>query len=152
MNSVRPVRLALSPSRALAGLIVVLHGTAAGCFLTVLTGWIAVAAGVLIVSLGVTAACDRALLITRRSPRAIELLPSGEAYCTFASGDSAPLAPRRASVVTRYWVSLGMLAPWRQSLFVVSGMLTEDNFRLLRLWALWGRLPAVAPQQLQASP
>ncbi len=106
----------------------------------------------LVLALGVTAACDRALLSTRRSPRAIEIAPSGEAYCTFASGESAPLAARRASAVTRHWVSLGLRGPWRRSLLIVSGMLTEDNFRLLRLWALWGRLPAVARQQLQASP
>ncbi len=152
MDSVRRVRLALSPSPALAGLIVVLHGIAAGCFLTVLTGWLAVAAAMLILALGVATACDRALLITGHSPRLIEIEPSGEAYCTFASGESAPVVARTASVLARHWVSLGLSAPWRRSLLVATGMLTEDHFRLLRLWALWGRLPGVARQQLQANP
>ncbi len=152
MNSVRPVRLALSPSPALAGLIVVLHGIAAGCLLTVMTGLLAVAAAMLVLALGVATACDRALLITSRSPRLIEIAPSGEAHCTFASGESAPVVARTARVLARHWVSLGLRAPWRRSLLIAAGMLTEDNFRLLRLWALWGRLPGVARQQLQASP
>ena len=152
MNSVQPVRLALSPSPTLAALIVALHGIAAACSLTVLTGWFAIATATLVFALGVAAAVDRALLAARRSPRAIEIGPSGEAYCTFADGDSAPVVAGRGAAVTRHWVSLRLRAPWRHSLLVVAGMLTDDNFRLLRLWTLWGRLPAVARQQLPASP
>ena len=80
MNSARPVRLALSPSPALATLIVCLHAIAAACFLAVLTGWIAAATAALVVALGAAAAWDRALLGARRSPRAIEVRPSGEAF------------------------------------------------------------------------
>jgi len=152
VDSVKPVRLALSPSPALACLIVALHGIAAACFLTVLTGWLAIAAATLVLALGAAAAFDRALLAARRSPRTIEIDLAGEAYCTFANGESAPIATGRGAAVSRHWVSLGLRAPWRRSLLVVAGMLTDDNFRLLRLWALWGRLPAVARQQLPASP
>jgi hypothetical protein len=31
-------------------------------------------------------------------------------------------------------------------------MLLPEPFRLLRLWALWGRLPGVAPRQLAGLP
>ena len=151
MNSVQPVRLALSPSPALASLIVLLHGAAAASLLTILTGWSAVAAATLVLALGVAAARDRALLAARQSPRSIEIWPSGEAYCTLASGKSVPVEAGPAGAVARHWVSLRLRAPWRRSLLVATGMLTGGNHRLLRLWALWGRLPAVAWRQLPAT-
>ena len=151
MDSVKPVRLALSPSPALASLIVLLHGTAAACFLTVLTGWLAWAAAALVLALGVAAARDRALLAASHSPQSIEIWPSGEAYCTFADGTSVPIGAIPGGAVARRWVSLRLRAPWRRSLLVTTGMLTCGNHRLLRLWALWGRLPAVAWRQRQAT-
>jgi hypothetical protein len=151
VNSVQPVRLALTPSPALASLIVLLHGTAAACFLTILTGWLAVAAAALIVALGVAAARDRALLAGSQSPKCIEIWPSGEAYCTFAGGTSAPIEAAPGGAVARHWVSLRLRAPWRRALLVATGMSTADDHRLLRLWALWGRLPAVAWRQRQAT-
>ena len=41
---------------------------------------------------------------------------------------------------------------WRRSLLVAAGMLPPESFRLLRLWARWGRLPGVAPLQLPPAP
>ena len=148
MNSARPIRLALSPSPGLAALIAFVHGIAAACFLTVLTGWLAVATATLVLALGAAAAWDRALLGARRSPRAIEVRPSGEAFCLLANGEFLPIAAHPGGTVTRYWVSLRLRSPWRRSLILVAGMLPGDAFRLLRLWALWGRLPGVAPRQL----
>jgi hypothetical protein len=151
VNSVQPVRLALSPSPALASLIVLLHGAAAACLLTILTGWSAAAAAALFLALGVAAARDRALLAARHSPRIIEIWPSGEAFCILASGKSLPVEAVPDGAVARQWVSLRLRAPWRRSLLVASGMLTVRDHRWLRLWALWGRLPAVAWRQLRAS-
>ena len=128
------------------------HAVAAGCFLTVLTGWLGYAAAALILALGAAAAWDRALLGSGSSPRALEIQPSGEAYCLFADGKSCAIASRPGSAVTRYWVSLRLRSPWRRSLLLVEGMLPRDAFRLLRLWALWGRLPGVAARQLPALP
>jgi hypothetical protein len=148
VHSAQPVRLALFPSGRLAALVLLLHGTAALCFLTVLTGWSGIALALLILALGVSAAWDRALLRGGRSPRAIEIRPSGEAVCLFADGASAVVQAVRGSGISRYWVALRLDLPRRRSLLVAAGMLPPEPFRLLRLWALWGKLPVVAWRQL----
>jgi hypothetical protein len=150
VNSAQPVRLALSPSGKLAMLILLLHAVAALCFLTLLTGWFAIVAATLLPALGLAAAWDRALLRAGRSPNAIEIRPSGEAVCLFSNGDSAAVEAQGGGV-TRYWVALRLRSPMRRSLLVAAGMLPPESFRLLRLWALWGRLPGVAPRQLPPS-
>lgn len=148
MNSARPVWLALTPSLAFAALIILAHGIAAACILTVLTGWLAAAAAVLVLGLGVAAAWDRALLRSAHAPRAIEILASGEAFCLLADGRACAIAPQHGAGVNRYWVTLALRESRRRSLLVVAGMLPQESFRLLRLWALWGRLPGVARWQL----
>jgi hypothetical protein len=136
-------------------LILTLHAAAALCFLTLLTGWSGLAVAALIFALGVAAAWDRALLRAGRSPRAIEILPSGEARCLFATGEPAAIEARGATV-TRYWVALRLRrsgpAIARRSLLVAAGMLPPESLRLLRLWALWTKLPGVAPRQLPGRP
>jgi len=129
-------------------LILTLHLLAALCFLTVLTGWFAAIAALLTLLLGIAAAWDRALLRSRRAPRAIEIHSSGEARCLFSNGNSAAIEALGGSAITRHWVSLRLRSPLRGSLLVVAGMLPVESFRLLRLWALWGKLPRVAQQQL----
>lgn len=90
-------------------------------------------------ALGGFVAGDRALLRAAGSPRAIEILSDGSAKCLFANGESATLGPGR---VTRSWVALPLRAARRRaSLLVVAGMLAPNDFRRLRLWARWGRLP-----------
>jgi hypothetical protein len=148
LNSAQPVRLALSPSVGLAALVVGLHAAAAAAILTVLTGWLAFAAAVFFAVLGAAAAWDRALLASRRSPRAIEIQPSGEAFCLLADGRKAAIGQAGGNAVTRYWVSLRLSAPAGRSFLVAGSMLPAASFRLLRLWALWGKLPGVAPGQL----
>ncbi len=130
----------------------VVHVCAAACFLTVLTGWGGIALAVLTVVLGGAAAWDRALLRSRRSPRVIEISRAGTAQCLFANGESAALEPLGGSAVTRFWVALRMRSPRRRALFVAAGMLPAGSMRLLRLWALWGRLPGVASRRLPAPP
>ncbi len=147
MNSAQPLRLELSGSRTLALLIVAAHAAAAACFLTVLTGWPAVAAAFLIAVLGIAAAWDRALLRSAGSPRAIEILPGGEAVCRFPGGTPAAVLRPGARSVNRFWVALPLAAGTRRSLLVTRGMLAPAAFRQLRLWALWGRLPGLAARQ-----
>ena len=146
MNSARPVRLVLSPSAGLAALILALHAAAALAILTVLTGWPAVAAAFLTFALGLAAAWDRALLRSGRSLRAIEIRPSGEAICLLADGSTVEAGA--GSAVSRHWVALRLHVRWDRSFLVAGGMLPPESFRLLRLWALWGKLPGVAPRQL----
>jgi hypothetical protein len=154
-TSTRPLRLELTASPGLAALIVAVHGAAAVCFLTILTGWQAVALSGLTAALGGIAAWDRALLRSPYSPRALEISRDYAAKCLFANGESAVLQPLRGTAVTRYWVALGLGSPRRRSLFVASGMLAPEPMRILRLWALWGKLPRVtslkpAPASAQA--
>jgi len=132
--------------------IVGVHATAAACFLTVLTGWIALVLSALTAALGCFAAWDRALLRAARSPKALEISRGGTAKCLFANGESAELRPLKGSSVTRYWVALGLRAPRRRSLFIAAGMLAPEAFRLLRLWALWGRLPRLPSAPPAADP
>ena len=61
---------------------------------------------------------------------------------------AAPVAARR--YVTRYVVALPLGSPLRRTLLVSADMLGVEEFRRLRLWALWNRLPGVAPKQLAA--
>ena len=148
MISAQPLRLELSPSRRFAAVIVFVHATAASSFLTFLTGWPGFFLAALTVALGCAAAWDRALLRASRSPRMIEIVPAGEALCRFANGESAALESLGGSAVTRYWVALRVRSSRRRSLFLAAGMLPPESLRLLRLWALWGKLPGVASRQL----
>jgi len=118
--------------------------------LTTMTGWPGQVLAALILALGGFSAWDRALLRGTRSPKAIEILSSGGALVRLQSGESAALEAAHGAGVTRFWVSLQTALPARRSLLVVSGMLGEEAFRQLRLWALWGRVPGVAPGQRPA--
>jgi hypothetical protein len=148
VNSAQPVRLALSPSRPFACLIFLLHCSAALCILTISTDWAGAAAALLLVALGTAAAWDRALLLSEDSPAAIEVRPGGEAVCILANGATVPVAALGGNGVARAWVALRLASRRRGSLLVAAGMLSRADFRLLRLWALWGRLPSVALRQL----
>ena len=150
MNSAQPVRLALSPSGSFAALIVIVHAVAGLCFLTLLTGWGGAAIAALFSALGGAAAWDRALLRAARSPRAIEIRPSGEALCLFANGQSAAIEAPGGNGISRSWVALRLRSPLRRSLLVAADMLQPESFRLLRLWARWGKLPGVASRQRPA--
>ena len=131
-------------------MILAVHAAAAACFLTVMKDWTGGAMAGLSLVLGAAAAWDRALLRARRSPRTIEFRPSGEALCGFANGEFAALEPLGGSAVTRHWVALRLCSSRRRSLFVVAGMLAPEPLRLLRLWALWGKLPGLASRRLPA--
>ena len=146
-------RLVLKPSAALATIILLAHGGAAAATYVVLPGWRGALLATLFAALGVAAAWSRALLRTVSSVRAIEL---GGAQPVFelASGDSFAAEVSERRYVTRYLVAL----PYRRSatarrplsrtLLVTADMLGAQEFRRLRIWALWNRLPVVAAKQL----
>jgi hypothetical protein len=149
----RRLRLELKASPLLAAAIVAAHGAAAACVLAALPGSAGalVAAGLL--ALGAMAAANRALLKASGSVRALELEGAGLTVC-LANGQrfAAEAAPRR--YVSRHLVILRLREnarrPVRRTLLVTRDMLAGDSFRRLRVWALWGRLPAVAAKQLPA--
>ena len=143
------LRLQLSPSRPLAALIVLAHAAAAAAVYVLITGPLGVAAAIAFIALGAAAAWSRALLAAANSVRAIEL---GAAEPVFELTDgrrvAVPVAARR--YVTRYLVALPLAGELGRTLLVSADMLGREEFRRLRLWALWNRLPAVAPKQLAA--
>jgi hypothetical protein len=145
----RRLRLELEPSRLLAAAIVALHCTAAVCALLAFPGTPGRLLAALLAALGASTAWSRALLRARSSVRVLEL-EGPRASITFADGRTltAEVAERR--YVSRFVVTLSLRRPARRTLLVTRDMLHADSFRRLRVWALWGRLPAVAAKQLPA--
>ena len=144
------MRLELSPSLALAAAIVALHGAAGACLLAALEGAAGWALAGLAAALGLAAARDRALLKGARAPRALLIFPGGAASLERADGASRPVAAVRGAGVTRFWVALRLPAGIRRGLLVTRGMMAAEDFRRLRVWALWGRLAGAATQGPQS--
>jgi hypothetical protein len=147
LNGTASLRLELIASPGLAVVIMAAHAAAAACFLTVVTGWHGVALSLLATALGGIVAWDRALLGSPDSPKVVEISRTGRAKCLFANGESAALQPLQGTAVTRYWVALRLNSRGRRTLLIVAGMLPPQALRLLRLWALWGKLPGVPSRQ-----
>ena len=109
------------------------------------------ALALLIFALGCASAWDRALLRGLRSPRAIEIQAAGTAVVVLASGERVAVRAVRGVGVTRHWVALAPLSLLAgRSVMVTTGMLGPASARILRLWALWGRMPGVASGQRPA--
>ncbi len=149
MSARAPLRLELAPSRALAATIVALHATAAACVLLVSPSTAGVMLASCLVVLGLAAAWSRALLRSPASVRALEVSGS-EVTLELASGEriACQLAGRR--YVNRFMVTLPLRPPMRRTVLITGDMLENDSFRRLRIWALWGKLPGVATEQLPA--
>ena len=136
-------RLELSRSWTLAAVIVVLHGAAAAAILTIMQGWagLALAAGFL--TLGMVAAWARALHAAPASVRALEL-SGNEILFELKDGRRCAAELGASRHVSRFVVTLPVRRPLRRTILVTRDMLPGDEFRRLRLWALWGRLPGPA--------
>ena len=137
-------RLELSPSWVLAGAIVALHATAAACILLVLAGYVGVALAAAFLALGTAAAWARALHRSRASVRALEV-SGNEIYLELGDGRRVRAEPGTGRHVNRFLVTLPLSRP-RRTLLVTRDMLPAEEFRRLRLWALWGKLPVAAKQ------
>jgi hypothetical protein len=149
LSGSRNLRLQLSPSPAFATALVALHACAGLCILVVLPSVSGAALSTCLIALGLAAAWSRALLKSASSVCAIELEAGGASF-ELAGGErfAAQLAERR--YVNRFMVALPVRGPVRRTVLVTLDMLGEESFRLLRIWALWGKLPQVAPKQLPA--
>ena len=112
-----------------------------------MTGFLGIALAFLILMLGGFAAWERALLRGSGSPRAIEIQASGAGAVVLRNGDRIAVRAMRGVGVTRHWVALAPASFTGRSVLVTAGMLGTANARLLRLWALWGRVPGVASGQ-----
>ena len=144
MSGTRTLRIDLKPSRGFAAAIVSLHAAAGACIALLWYGPAGVALGLLVSGLGLAAARDRALLRTRRSPRALHL--EGRDALELESADAERLHLRLDArrYVSRLLVVLRGKGPMRRTIVVTGDMLDPETFRALRLWALWGRLPGTA--------
>ena len=143
------LRLELAPSRSLAALIVIAHAAAAAAVYTLIKGPLGLAAAAGFVALGAAAAWSRALLAASASVRAIEL-GGAEPVFELANGARVAAAVAARRYVTRHLVALPLGGELRRTLLVTADMLGREEFRRLRLWALWNRLPGVAQKQLAA--
>jgi hypothetical protein len=137
------LRLELKPSPLLAIAIIAAHAAAAACAAAAMPGIGAVPVAAALLALGAMAAARRALLKTRGSVRALELEGHALTVC-LADGRhlAAEVAARR--YVSRFIVILPLRRPVRGTILVTRDMVAGDAFRRLRVWALWGRLPAIS--------
>jgi hypothetical protein len=144
--SPRSLRLELAPSYPLALGLLGLHGAAALCLAALVPGWPGVAAGMLVMALGLAAAWSRALLRSASAVRALQL-GGASAELRLASGEVLAAEPAARRYVGRHLVLLPVRRPVRRTILVSRDMLDADSFRRLRIWALWGKLP-VPPAKL----
>ena len=146
----RSLRLELAPSAGLAIALVALHAAAAACLLVVLAGAAGLLAGALVLGLGVHSAWSRALLRASSSVRTLHLAGNASLQLGLADGRTLAAEPAARRYVGRFLVLLPVRRPVRRTILVTGDMLDAESFRRLRVWALWGKLPAVARTQLPA--
>jgi len=149
LSGSRSLRLRLSPSPAFAAALVALHACAALCVLLVLPSFPGAALAICLLALGLAAAWSRALLRSASSVRAIEIEAGGASF-ELAGGERIAAQLTRRRYVNRFMVALPVQGRLPRTVLVTLDMLGEESFRMLRIWALWGKLPQVAPQQLPA--
>ena len=138
-------RLELSPSWSLAGAIVAMHAIAAGCVVAVMPRGPGLLLAACLFLLGLAAAWARALLASAASVRALELCGS-EMFLVLKDGRRVAAQVGERRHVSRFMVTLPVGRPLRRTVLVTRGMLSAAEFRRLRLWALWGKLPVAAAQ------
>ena len=147
MNGERILRIDLKPSGGFAAAIVAVHSAAGACAGALLASPEGVLLGVLITCLGVVAALDRALLLGKRSLRALRMEGKDRLTLELANAELVPLRVGARRYVSRFLVVLPGLASMRRTIIIAGTMLEPDSFRALRLWALWGQVPQSAPLQ-----
>ena len=145
----RRLRVELAPSALLASAVISLHALAALCVLLVMPALAGAALAAALVAFGGAAAWSRVLLKSPLSVRALEL-EGPKLLLELANGERVPVEAAERRYVGRFMVSLPIVRPVRRTILVTADMAERDLFRRLRIWALWGRLPAVAAKQLAA--
>lgn len=138
------LRLELGASNALAGALVLIHGTGAACLGWWIPGYAGPAMALLVLGLGAVSIFDRALLRNRASPSALELSADGAVTLESKDGRRQVCRAGARRYVGNRWVILDLSASPRRLLLVARDMLSPADFRRLKLWALWGRVPGAA--------
>lgn len=97
---------------------------------------------------------ERVLLRGPRAARSIKLGQEGEGWVVFSGRRMARIRPAGA-FVSRWLIILrvdsALGARLTGNLMVLPGMLGAAEFRVLRLWALWGRLEPLPAGTRQAA-
>jgi hypothetical protein len=143
------VRLQLRPSPALAAAIVSAHAAAGGAVVFLMRDAAGALLGLALLALGLASAWRRALLRGRAAVHTL-VLAGEEVRAELGSGRVVQARAGRRRFVSRLFVALPLAAPLPRTLLVSADMLAPAEFRRLRIWALWGRLPGVAAEQLSA--
>lgn len=141
------LRLELKPSPALAAVILAAHGAAAVSAFACIPGAPGSLLACALLALGAAAAWGRALLRAPASIRALEIDGSKLALELRGGRAIQALAAERR-YVCRWLVAIPCRAAAR-TILVTADMLDAESFRLLRVWALWAKLPA-APARVVA--
>jgi hypothetical protein len=147
LSGERILRIDLKPSRGFAAVIVAVHCAAGACAGALVAGPAGVCLGLLIACLGVAAALDRALLIGKRSLRALRVEGKDRLTLELANAELVPLRVGARRFVSRFLVVLPGTVSMRRTIILAGDMLEPDSFRALRLWALWGQVPQSVPAQ-----
>ena len=134
---------ALVASPRLAAALLAAHAAAGLALAGVLGGPAGGLAGALLAALGAASAWHRALLKGGAALRALELSGDGEGAGITARGVRVPLDRSRCGAGGG-WVLLVSHGWPRRTWLLTPGMLGEREFRWLRLWVRWGKLPAAA--------
>jgi hypothetical protein len=132
------VRIELVPSYRLAAGLCCAHAAAAAAILAVSSSLPGVLLAVALAALGIAAAWSRALLRAAGSVRAIDLADE-RVVLHLRDGREvhAEISVRR--YVSRWLVTLPVRSPMRRTVIVTADMVPGDLFRVLRIWATWGR-------------
>jgi len=122
-----------------------LHAAAAASVIAVMGAALGYALGAAFLALGIAATWARALHGSRASVRALEL-SGNEILLELKDGRRllGELGPARH--VSRLMVTLPLRRPMRRTILIARDMLGAEEFRRLRLWTLWGKLPVAAKQ------
>lgn len=138
------LRLELRASPALTLLTLTVHAAAAATVLVWLPWIEGLCAASLLVALGALAIRQRTLLWTARAAAGLGLGREGSLLLRLRSGHEFSAVPAGRRYVSRWLVVLDLdtKSDGRRTLLVARDMLGADEFRLLRLWALWNTLPA----------
>lgn len=136
------IRLRASP--VLAALILSAHAAAAGAIFQVLPALQAAACAALLAILALLVVRQSALLRSSNSPCSLEFSRDAGLRIGLRGGAEivGKVSPRR--YVSRWLVVLRLSpsASGRRTILVARDMLPAGEFRHVRMWALWGEVPA----------
>ena len=143
------LRLELKPSLRLAAVILSAHAAAAVSVFACLPGAVGGLLACALLALGGAAAWRRALLRSASSVRTLEI-DGAKLTLGLRDGRAIPALAAERRYVARWLVVLPLRRSARGAILVSADMLDAGSLRLLRVWALWAKLPAAAPARAVA--